>query len=340
MSFTNSMDIDPYFFLNVTPDDDINFVTKMFRKKAKRLHPDKNYFSSEVEKNNAREQFHLLIQCYEYILSNHNKSDSFDLKNGFSKESSVYSSSPTSNKNYSENISFGYGVSERLSNLEQYHDNTPSIYQLFTEKNFNVNQFNSIFEYQNKKQKKQKQNCGLVHKTSDGFTAYNSGNLPSCSVVHTYNGVLISGDDFGESGLGYFSSNYSDLKYSFNSSRNPTSIPSSIELKMVNNKQPAQQRQVVSLDYSQVYTEISNQQGQGQSNLSFTEANTFFEQKKAFDLLESIEQDKKFVLKRIDQFPQKTIDAANKKSLKQSVGNFDDTFNPHLSIQDNLSLLF
>lgn len=360
-SHINIIDIDPYFFLGVTPTDDINFVTKMFRKKAKKLHPDKNYFSTEDEKNNSREQFQLLIQCYEYILSNHNRTDSFDLKQSFNKQSnqySQYSSSPTNTQvkkqkvlfdELSESISkvslnsFGYGSVSKLESKDDYDTLKPKIHKVFNDKSFDVTTFNNVFEYQKKKSKKNKQSnhSGLIHRTSDGFFGYNSGNLSDYSIVHSYNGLLLVGDDLGESGKGYFSDNYSDYKQSFESSKNPLNLPTKSELtqalKQNSNKDMYSKSNKKSyLNYKDCYSELTNQLS-NQNKMSFVDSNTYFEQKKRFDLLQSIENDKKFVNKYVHLYPKQTIESANKNLLKTSTGSFDDTFNPHLSLEYNLS---
>lgn len=354
---TNVIDIDPYFFLGVTPADDINFVTKVFRKKAKKLHPDKNYFSTNEEKNYSREQFQLLIQCYEYIISNHNNLDSFDLKQSYNKQStqySQYSSSPTNtnlkkqkiifdelSNNISEtnNInSFGYGSIDKLKSKDDYDTLKPSIHKVFNEKSFDVTTFNNVFDYQKNKSKKNKstKNNGLIHRTSDGFFGYNSDKLGDCSIVHSYNGLLLVGDDFGESGKGYFSSNYSDYKYSFDTSKNPTNLPSISELESIKPPLDNSKPKKAFSNYSQCYSELTHQLN-GNNKMSFVDSNTFFEQKKRFDLFETIDQDKKFVSKYIHLYPKQTVESANKNMLKKSTGTFDDSFNPHLTIEDNLS---
>lgn len=352
----NVVDIDPYFFLGVTQNDDINFVTKMFRKKAKKLHPDKNYFSTNEEKNYSREQFQLLIQCYEYILSNHNHSNSFDLKHSFNKQSqySQYSSSPTNTKKQkvvfdelSQNISkvntvnsFGYGSVSKLESKDDYDKHKPKIHKLFNEKSFDVSTFNNVFDYQKKKSKKNKQSnsTGLIHRTSDGFFGYNSGSLADCSLVHSYNGLLLVGDDLGESGKGYFSSIYSDYKQSFDNCKNPVSLPSNPELETVlKQSNSSSKKKKTYSNYNECYSELTNQLNNSLNKMSFVDSNNFFEQKKRFDLLESIEHDKKFVTKHIHMFPKQTIESASKNVLKKSTGSFDDSFNPHLSIEDNLS---
>ena len=37
----NNKQYDPYFILGVTKDDTIDFISKIFRKKVKKYHPDK-----------------------------------------------------------------------------------------------------------------------------------------------------------------------------------------------------------------------------------------------------------------------------------------------------------
>lgn len=339
------VDIDPYFFLGVTPEDDVNFITKVFRKKAKRLHPDKHHSTNAQEKEHIHKQFQLLVQCYEHILHDvKTRESSLDLKKKFATQKELYSdihrtddthrsSNDVEHVCYDTN-GFGYGVHKRYENVDDY-EQKPIIKQIFDDK-FDAQIFNKVFEYNaSSKSKSNKQSeKGLVNRTTDGFFGLNSCPFEFAS-VHSYNGLLLVGDDLGETGVGYYGSHFSDLKQSFDTSRNPTVLPSKAKLDNTHQRHShpdvAKSRKKYN-HYSECMAEALN----NTPSCSFTDANKYFEQKKRYCLQEDIQADKKFVNKYIDMFPQQLLQKARNNKLSRSRDTFCDSFNPVLSIEENL----
>jgi hypothetical protein len=157
-----------------------------------------------------------------------------------------------------------------------------------------------------------------MHKTTDGFFGYNTGTLDGTPLVHSYNGILIIGDDLGETGVGYYGKDYADFRRAFECLYSFPSIT----------------RQIDSLSYEDHLSAATNDLP---ATLSFIESNELFEQKKRFDLYYQIEQDKTFVKKHIHIYPSKTIEAANIGGLRMSTCCFGTDFNPHKTITENMS---
>ena len=121
---------DPYFILGVSEDDTTEHINKIFRRKAKLLHPDK---MNEIDKQNKQKvfqrnkHFKILIECYEYIMK---KNTSFLGNNDFALQS--YDNSEfvleDFNKKFEKIRSTehteeepGYNVN-RMTNINEYKD--------------------------------------------------------------------------------------------------------------------------------------------------------------------------------------------------------------------------
>lgn len=234
----DNVEYDPYFIMGVTPDDTVDHINKTFRKKAKILHPDKLTPKEKKDIKIVKERtkhFKILVECYEYVLNNkkrytsskhgenkfnknliNNFDNNSDKLNSFNKE---FESLKINQKTPND---FGYEIKEKIKTLEDYENFNEKPYKLFTKGSFNSNEFNNVFEYiKDSHSKKEKKNKALIHKTTDGFYGYNSGNLNNCSSVSTYNGMLIIGDNFGKNGVGYNGNNYSDYKQTYENAKNP-----------------------------------------------------------------------------------------------------------------------
>lgn len=334
---------DPFFILGVTPEDSLEHITKEFRKKARQLHPDK---LNPNDQNNPRlvlkrsKQFKVLVDCYEYI-SNHKQnynnsrkskerinvttfddlsSKSFDNSKELNSFNTKFNDVKLLNPN-----DFGYKT-ERIGNLNENGNNFESLkneytsvshrpQKLFDNKNFNSLDFNKAFEYQQQQFNEEMDEQGtardtpnsvIIHKTSDGFSGYNSVTLDNCASVSSFNGVMIVGDNFGESGIGYNDVNYSDYRQTFKGAKNPD------KLNIPENFQPVSSRATKPLTKKEIDTQIGirsikiEQKNNGNYNL---QEQMLLEQQKT-DLQNKIEQDKKFVIKYQHLFDKQTIEDA------------------------------
>ena len=99
-----------------------------------------------------------------------------------------------------------------------------------------------MFEYQKQVEESEQNNeIGLIHKTTDGFYGYNTADIKDCALVSSFNGLLITGDDLGESGVGYWSNNYGDYRQSYKSAKNPENkikVPKEFKTKYVKSLSP------------------------------------------------------------------------------------------------------
>lgn len=298
-------DIDPYFILDVVETDDITFITKAFKKKAKMWHPDKmskENLLDPIKVERTKNHFKLLVQSYEYIINkmrytglNSSKKETIDIpksKNIDYNSSDLNSKNDSFNKEFeklqvSKPTDFGYDT-KRLANIEEYDKfNHKPDKITFQEKKFNNDEFNNIFEYQQAEQESQP--LTPYDTTNDGFSAYNGGNLGCNSFVSSYNGIMITGDTFGQSGIGYYDTTYSDYKNTFSSSKNPTS-----NLKIPTDYKPSEKQ--------------FNNEKIGPDN---TDIKTVFENKESSISLkqqqQKLEQDKKIILEYKHLYSDQTL---------------------------------
>ena len=227
----------PYFILDVVPEDSETFITKSFRKKAKMWHPDKMNpkDAKDPEKvKNIKRHFKILVDSYEYII--HKKQSVNHQKNreqiSIQKNPSL-NSDDTNIDNFNNEFDkmhittpndFGYST-QRIKDEKEYDNFDYKPYQLFNSKQFNRNEFNKIFEYQQQHHGQNQNDDTLYHTTTDGFNPYNGSDLNGVANVSSYNGIMIVGDTFGQNGIGYYDTNYSDYKKSFDVAKNPESRP-------------------------------------------------------------------------------------------------------------------
>ena len=218
---------------------------------------------------------------------------------------------------------FGYHT-ERIAALDddgknfedlkrQYSTSQYRPQQLFDKKNFSPQDFNKAFEYQQTQFDGRTDDSQLViHKTTDGFSGYNSATLDNCAYVSSYNGVLLVGDNFGQSGLGFNEGNYSDYRQTFNAPKNPdalnvpdTFVATPLKVKPLSKSEMEQQLRLreEQLQYSDV--------GKG-SRRNFNAQTEELLEKQQRDLKNKIADDKKFILQYKHLFEEQTIqDALN-----------------------------
>jgi len=211
-------EFDPYFMLDVTPDDTDEQVTKAFRRNAKKYHPDKCLSADPKQKKKMEKQFGIILECFNYIM---------ERRNMHSLQKKKHTVTPTNGKvsgEFEGENSYGYGIKEKVTSIKDYDKFDEVAYNQFIGRKFNIKDFNKIFEYntqQNSKSKVDSKELSLVHKTTDGFYGYNTHDVGDHGFVSSFNGLMLNCDDFGESGVGYWSNNYADYKLSFSKTRNP-----------------------------------------------------------------------------------------------------------------------
>jgi curved DNA-binding protein CbpA len=332
---------DVYFILGVTSEDSIEHITKEFKKKAKLLHPDK--LSIEDRKDPKKvlkktKQFKVLTECFEFIsnkkqsfnYSRQNKHSQIEIINNTDLNQKQFDNS-NDLKFFNDEFSrlkvetpndFGYDF-ERIPALDErnyeklaneYNSDTFKPTKLFTGKKFDPKDFNKTFEYH--QSQFEEPETALIHKTTDGFNGYNSGFLSGanelgCASVSSFNGVMIVGDNFGESGVGYNDSNFSDYRQSFKKPKNPNSklnVPSDFKQKITKDT-PLSQTQIDEQLRLRKNIEIKSKE-----ECYFTEQEKVLLQSQINEQKNKSQQDKEFILKYQNMFDSQTIqDAMNKK---------------------------
>jgi curved DNA-binding protein CbpA len=223
---------DPYFILDVTKDDTSDRITKSFREKVKRYHPDK--YTDPVKKKKYEKYFKILTESYQYIKQKREQLKQLTRKGRNATEDTVKKNMTKDNlKVFNETFKTddpnGYGYGENYSRMEdvnEYDKFNVNVVNQFGDKKFSNERFNNIFDYNKALEDDEydkRVNMSLVHKTTDGFHGYNSSDFGNCALVSSYNGLMITGDNFGERGVGYWGNGYSDYKYSYKGVKNPNS---------------------------------------------------------------------------------------------------------------------
>jgi hypothetical protein len=212
------------------------------------------------------------------------------------------------NKNENEN------GDNRLENPDDYKKFEVDIYNQFSDTKFTNEQFNKIFEHIKLQDGELDQviEKSLIHKTTDGFRGYNSADFGNCALVSSFNGLLISGDTFGDNGSGYWGSGYSDYKFSYNRAKNPNS-------RIIVKSDVKQHKQ------TKVNTEEISKYKQARSNLAYTNTHGNFSQQQNYldkkiyeDLTQQEHIDEMIVKKNLSQYDNDTIQKALAGELETS----------------------
>lgn len=345
----------PYFILDVTPEDNIEFITKAFKKKAKTWHPDKLSLIDKKDDEKVNKQYHrfkILVESYEYIINKkktYNNSH-IDIKNNFINNNNFLKADVSKNNFTNETIDkfnidfekskvevpndYGYKT-QRITNLQEYENNDFKPTRLFN--SFNSDDFNKAFEYSQNESLQSSDAIGLYHTTTDGFNAYNSGDLNGASCVSSYNGLMIVGDDFGKSGKGYYDTNYSDYKISFNTAKNPDiiNIPNDFIPTNKNTMPLTKEESIKQLELQKNYRNIDFKQNS--SKYDFNLQQDLFLKKQESNLLDKIEHDKEFISQYKDIYDKDTIESAFNKSLITNDDYCDHTNIDKIFYKVNLS---
>lgn len=317
----------PYFMLDVVPEDDEAFITKSFRKKAKMWHPDKIKDKDPKKIIRAKQHFKILVNSYEYIINkkrsvNHSKkreyievptnnnlqSKSIDNSNELDMFNQEFEKLHVKNPN-----DFGYETDPRIADPKEYENFTYKPYQLFNSKQFNRNEFNKVFEYQQKHHggDMSNQELAVYHKTTDGFNAYNSGELGNAANVSSYNGLMIVGDNYGQAGVGYYDTQYSDYKKTFAAPKNPENI-----VQVPDDFIPLANRPIQALTKNETQKQIELQMQHrrmdlmssgGNSKQNFRLQEQMLLEKQQQDMQDKIEMDKQMILQYQDMYNDKSL---------------------------------
>lgn len=327
---------DPYFILDVTRDDSDKHISKSFREKVKKYHPDK--YTDKEKKRKYEQYFKILSESYRYIQEKRNSNG--DLRKDYKKndEDKITKNKKTPkktkthkdfqelNERHDEKIKnmnpndFGYGEDyKRIDKIEDYEKENINICKQFGKKNFSLSEFNRMFEYNRRNEDGDNiTSKALIHKTTDGFSGYNSADLGNSALVSSFNGLLITGDDLGESGIGYWGSNYSDYKFSYKrGTKNPDR-----RIKVPKDFLQASQRKKfdenIDKKYSEYKCNYNNRSFTIKEQTNFKNEQSVLYEKTYNKLLEKEQYDKKMVMKYIDQYDEQTIKMALAGELDQT----------------------
>ena len=300
---------DPYFILGVTVDDTDEHVAKAYRIKAKKYHPDK---ASKENQEKYTKRFKIVYDSYEYIRNKrthvfkkgkHTRSEEKTLKQIQSDTSKrIHNTNDTDDANNTDDT-------KRLQTVDEYESIKFNIANQFQDKKFSLKKFNQIFDYvKSQSEDALNVNTALIHKSTDGFFGFPTADLTIYSSVSTYNGLLVSKDEFDGTGVGYWGENFSDYKKTFDVPKNPTGV---VKVPSAFNK---------SLQTSKTkHIQPNEAEPIPPPKTSFTT-----QQKELFDkvksnLIEKEKEDKKIVLKHAtQQYPQDTLRAAMSGQLEAS----------------------
>ena len=348
---------DPYFILGVTPEDGIEHVSKEFKKKAKMLHPDKMSIQDKQDSKKVlkrSKQFKILSECFSFISNKkqsynnngNNNKDHIEIRNVGDIPQKEFDNSGELNK-FNDEFNrlkvqtpndFGY-TAQRMPELStttferlksEYNSDTFKPAQIFpgNNKKFDPQNFNKVFEYHQSQFSDNSSETALIHQTTDGFNAYNSGFLSGsgdlgCASVSSFNGVMIVGDNFGESGIGYNDGNYSDYQQSFKAQKNPESnvvVPSDFKQKITKDTALSQQEmdKQIRLRKSNVSNVPSGSNlvmsGSGSNKANFHLQEQQLLETQRLNNERKAQKDQEFILKYQHMYDQQTIqDAINKR---------------------------
>ena len=293
---------DPYFILNITQDDTDQTIKKSFKTLVKLYHPDKA--NTDKERYNYEKKFKILVSSYEYIKNKREQTINITKRKEHTKNKEEYKNFDNQKEisefnNEFTNLTlnpndYGYGNRNRYLSVDDYKSFNERIYNQFNDKKFSKKEFNKMFEW-NKTNYEEEEGKALIHKTTDGFYGYNTADISNCSLVNTYNGLLITGDDLGESGIGYWSDNYGDCKKSFGIVKNPDK-----SIKVPKNFKTSDKIKIDKRD-------------ENRSDIPTESSKTYIKEEEILikntyeQLKEKEKKDKKMVMKYINQYDEDTV---------------------------------
>ena len=293
---------DPYYILGVAVDDSDEHIGSAYRKKARRYHPDR---APKEKIRDYTRKFKIVKASYEYILKRRTDRLTRKIKTHFdpSELPNTRESRNDSHESHDhiDPNTFGYGTEERLSRIEDYENLDIKITHQFKHRKFNQKQFNRIFDYVNaQNEQDNKHEVAIIHKTTDGFVGYNTADTKNCALVSSFKGLLITGDDLGESGIGYDGENFGDYRKSYTRHKNPEKL---IRVPKDYDGKPKQ-------TFGSVTENLKKQRVDREKSIK--QKSVSESQKELYDLAvrqleEQEERDKAFILKYAKQYPEETL---------------------------------
>ncbi|NBP00288.1 MAG: hypothetical protein EBU90_09220 [Proteobacteria bacterium] len=300
----DSKQYDPYYILDVTCDDTDSVILKSYKKKVKKYHPDKAHDATKKKKYEFF--FKIIVECYQFIKQkresvrpvkrnlNHKSTRHIDPKDSENRENG---------KDDREN---GKNNRDHLKDRENRKDpkdreDLEPIFRQFDNDTFTKEDFNKLFEYTRKKAQCET-GSQLIHKTTDGFYGYNASDIGNWSLVHSYNGLLVSGD-FGKSG------SFSDYKQAYNVSKNPKTkivVPSDFKTEQCTKK-------ITFEDYKNSLRQKSQTQ-----KTTLAQEGVYLYNKKVAAIQEQAKNDKNIVMQFEDCFDRETFNQAMNGTLDMS----------------------
>lgn len=301
---------DPYFILGVSREDSNEHITKAYKQKAKKYHPDK---APKESLRKFEKRFNIVVQSFDYIkkkrAESQVKTDHISIYN-----TDEFITEPVENNNY-----------ETLKSMEDYDKLECEVVNQFNNKKFTNKSFNNLFLYnKNTNETDEDRQTLVLHKSTDGFYGYNTADLGNCALVSSFNGLLIVADDLKESGKGYWNSNYSDYRQSFaRVAKNPKKV-----LKVPKSYQSN------TLDRFTVKKNITKDTilQENTNVLSFKQQNEILKKKVLEDLLKKDEHDKTIVLKHKKHFNNDLVQQALEGRLERSA-NLIETVHQHYNVK-------
>lgn len=329
---------DPYFILDVTKEDSLEHIKKTFRVKVKKYHPDK--YTDHLKKAKYEKYFKILSESYQYIKNKRQDTmtnpssvcqDTFSKskeRDNIKKNIDLDNFNKTFEKSKDPNH-FGYGDDyNRIERIEDYENIDVKYCNQFENRKFTTKEFNKIFEYNKNSEDDYKDKVitkSMIHKTTDGFFGYNTSDITNCALVSSFNGLLITGDNFGERGIGYWGDNYSDYKFSYKTSKNPNSkiIIKKDDTKEDDTKEDDTiEKKITSEEiskYKNGYDQHKYKKGYGKNTSgNFSQQGNLLYKKTYEDLVKKEFEDKDMVLKYINQYSPQIINKALSGELQES----------------------
>lgn len=221
----NGKEYDPYYVLDVTPDDSDDHIAKAFRIKARKYHPDKT--TDPKTKRKYQKYFHIVYESYQHIIARRQAlrpkaNVQYDMsQNDSSRDDAKHSFQEMNRKMNNARLENDTGQ-RRLGDMKDYDGFVEPVINQFSSRKFSRHDFNKIFDLQQARVDKKESRLGALHRSTDGFYGYNTYDVQDYAAVASFNGLMITFDDFDKQGPGY--SGYEDYKRAFDMPRNPDRV--------------------------------------------------------------------------------------------------------------------
>lgn len=291
----DSKQYDPYYILDVTCDDTDSVILKSYKKKVKKYHPDKA--RDPAQKKKYEFFFKIIVECYQFI-----KQKRESVRPNKLSDHNV-SSAGTKHTEVGDHPLKKTRETRETREAPDKRETEELVFRQFDDDTYTTEDFNKLFEY-TKKKNNLDSGLQLIHKTTDGFYGYNTSDIGNWALVHSYNGLLVSGD-FGKSG------SFSDFKQSYNSSKNPK-----IKVVVPNNFKTEQCKSPKKTSFED-YKKALREKCQTQKT-SLTQEGINLYNKKVASIQEQTKNDKNIVMQFKDCFDPETFNKAMNGTLDMS----------------------